>query len=144
MISLAAFKGFFNNVPTLIPGIKRVELITDESEMNQILPTISPDEDPFLIVLVPSATSQGSEQNIFVENNLGLLYVLSKEDNTSKHSIEIQTDTQPLVEVLKLKMQEDKENCGIFSNLDEASFHTDPENKKFSGKCTGWSVSFRF
>jgi len=144
MIALADFKAFFDNVPTVIPGIKRVALITDESEMKELLPDISPEEDPFLVVLVPSANSNGSEQNNVVENNLGLFYLLGKEDNTEKHSIDIQVATQPLMEAVKELMQTDKENCGVMRNLDEASFHTDPEIKKFNGKCTGWSVSFRF
>lgn len=143
MVNLTDFKNYWNGMPEKVTTLKSVHFVTDEGEIQGLLNDLTRREQPFAIVVIPSAKSAGSTQDNFQEENDTLLYVLEKEDAGNKSTFEVQVDTQPVMEAIKTQMIADKTECGIMRNLDLGSFQTDPEKKKFS-VCTGWSLSFSF
>ena len=142
MINLTKYETFWNEL-TDKAGIKSVFFLTNESDIQPRLADISSDEQPFMMVIIPSAKTSGSSQDDVADTNYGLVYVLSKEDRTGTDTFTIQKNLQPVIESVKLLMIDRKEQCGIMRGLDVSSFHTDPESKMFS-RATGWSLSFEF
>jgi len=141
MIAIKDLRTYWEAMPEKQPELKKVFLIIEESEVRDIVANIRQAEQPFAIVVVPSAKSSGSVQDNFSETNNHLFYVLRTNDSFSEPVIDIIENLQPLTEAIKEQLLTDKPGCGIMRTLDEGSFVTDPENKLWS-KCTGWSVSF--
>ncbi|HLP05093.1 MAG TPA: hypothetical protein VK152_06665 [Paludibacter sp.] len=141
MTNLNDLKEYWESMLQKQPGLKSVFFITEEGDVKDFISDISPEQQPFALVLVPSGNSQGSEQDNFREQTRHLFYILEKENSFRKTSLDIQVETQPLTEAIKMQLLADKSPCNLLRYLDEGSFHTDPERKKFSS-CTGWSVSF--
>lgn len=141
MIRITDLRTYWEAMPDKLPELKKIFLIIDESEVRDILANIRQSDQPFAVVVVPSAKSSGSEQDNFRERNNNLFYVLRTNDSFTKPVLDIIEELQPLTESLKEQLLTDKPGCGVMSKLDEGSFVTDPENKLWS-KCTGWSVSF--
>ena len=142
MINLSQYELFWKGIMSEA-GIKSVFFLTSESDIQPRLADISSDEQPFMMVIIPSAKTSGSSQDDVADTNYGLVYVLSKEDRTATDTFTIQKELQPVMENVKKLMIESKEQCGIMRDLDVSSFHTDPESKMFS-RATGWSLSFEF
>jgi len=143
MISLIDFDKYWHQMPTKVPALKKVFLVSDESELRDFVKDISPADQPFAMVLIPSANSRGSEPDNFGENNQTLFYILEREDKTEHTTLQLQMRTQPVCEAVKDQLLNDKTSCSLLWNLREDSFETDPESK-ISSLCSGWSVSFQF
>ena len=143
MVNLTDFEAYWQNMLNKVTAIKSVHFVTEEGEIATKLSDIKKEEQPFLLVVIPSAKSTGSTQDNFQEDNLNLIYILSKEDSYNKTTFELQKDLQPATEAVKVQLIMDKSSCGLMRNLDVGSFQTDPEKKKFTS-CSGWSVSFSF
>ena len=142
MINLTKYETFWNEL-TDKAGIKSVFFLTNESDIQPRLADISSDEQPFMMVIIPSAKTSGSSQDDVADTNYGLIYVLSKEDRTATDTFTIQKELQPVMENVKKLMIDSKEQCGVMRGLDVSSFHTDPESRLFT-RATGWSLSFQF
>jgi hypothetical protein len=142
MVNLSTLETYWNSMITRIPTIKKAFFVTEESDMKDFIADIRQSEQPFLLVVIPSAKSNG-QQDAVIENNLNLIYVLSKEDSFNKNTFQLQKELQPVMEAIKTQMIEDIEGCGIMRRLDISSMQTDPE-KKLLSKATGWSLSFEF
>jgi len=142
MVNLTAFETYWNGMTTKVPGLKKVFYVTEEADMKEFFSDIRTDEQPFMVVILPSAKSVGVPDAV-LENNLCLLYILSKEDSFSKTTFELQKDVQPVMEAVKAQMIEDMDGCGLMRRLDIGSMQTDPE-KRIMAKATGWSLSFEF
>ena len=142
MINLTKYETFWNEL-TDKAGIKSVFFLTNESDIQPRLADISSDEQPFMMVIIPSAKTSGSSQDDVADTNYGLVYVLSKEDRTATDTFTIQKELQPVMENVKKLMIDSKEQCGVMRGLDVSSFHTDPESRLFT-RATGWSLSFQF
>ena len=142
MINLTKYETFWNEL-TDKAGIKSVFFLTNESDIQPRLADISSDEQPFIMVIIPSAKTSGSSQDDVADTNYGLVYVLSKEDRTATDTFTIQKELQPVMENVKKLMIDSKEQCGVMRGLDVSSFHTDPESRLFT-RATGWSLSFQF
>lgn len=143
MINIIEYKTYWEEMPQREDRLKHVIFGTDESDLKRQLPDISPEQQPFAFVLIPSAVSSGSQPDNFSETNRALFYVLAKEDSFSLTTFDIQVNTQPVAEAVKEILITDKSPCSMLRNLNEGSFHTDPESA-ISSKCSGWSVSFEF
>lgn len=141
MINLNDLKAYWEGMKTKQSGLKSVHFITEEGDVKDFIKDIGPAEQPFALVLVPSGKSTGSTQDNYFDESNHLFYVLKKEDSFNKTSFEIQAELQPLTEAIKEQILMDKSACSLMRHLDEGSFQTDPERKKFT-TCTGWSVSF--
>ena len=142
MINLSQYELFWKGIMPEA-GIKSVFFLTSESDIQPRLADISSDEQPFMMVIIPSAKTSGSSQDDVADTNYGLVYVLSKEDRTATDTFTIQKELQPVMENVKKLMIESKEQCGVMRGLDVSSFHTDPESRLFT-RATGWSLSFQF
>ena len=142
MVNLTEYEAYWESVKTNVTGIKKIFYLTEESDMKDFLSDITNAQQPFLLVIIPSAKSAGA-QDAFIENNLSLIYLLSKEDAFNKTTFQLQKELQPVMEQIKQQMITDKQGCGIMRNLDLSSMQTDPE-KKLMTKATGWSLSFEF
>ncbi len=142
MVNLTALEAYWQSIIARVPSIKKAFFVTEESDMKDFLPDIRPSEQPFLLVVIPSAKSVGSADAV-LENNMNLIYVLSKEDSFNKNTFELQKELQPVMEAIKAQMITDIEGCGLMRRLDIGSMQTDPE-KKIMAKATGWSLSFEF
>lgn len=142
MINLSLYELFWKGIMPEA-GIKSVFFLTSESDIQPRLADITPDAQPFLMVIIPSAKTSGSSQDDVADTNYGLVYVLSKEDRTATDTFTIQKELQPVMENVKKLMIESKEQCGVMRGLDVSSFHTDPESRLFT-RATGWSLSFQF
>jgi hypothetical protein len=143
MVNLTEFEVYWQQMLNKVPALKSIHFVTEEGEISAKLNDIKKEEQPFALVVIPSAKSTGSTQDNFQEENLNLIYILSKEDAFNKTTFELQKDTQPVMEAVKEQMLMDKGTCGLMRNLDPGSFQTDPEKKKFT-TCSGWSLSFSF
>jgi len=142
MVNLNDLEAYWNGVMITVPAIKKVFFVTEEGDMKDYLSDIKNSEQPFLVVIIPSAKSTGS-QDAVQENNFNLVYVLSKEDSFEKTTFELQKELQPVMESIKNQLIEDMEGCGLMRRLNIGSMQTDPE-KKIMTKATGWSLSFEF
>lgn len=143
MILLSELRTYWTDMAeNKLPEIKRVEFVTDESQVKDFIKDIATSEQPFVVVVLPSANSQGSEQDNYQETNENLFYVLKKEDSFNQKTLDIQEELQPLTEAIKEQIIIDKgDGCNLMRYLNMGSFKTDPEYKKWS-QCSGWSVSF--
>lgn len=141
MINLNDLKAYWEGMKSKQPGLKSVYFITEEGDVKDFIKDIGPEGQPFALVLVPSGKSNGSTQDNFRDDSYHLFYVLKKEDSFNQTTFEIQAELQPLMEAIKEQLLMDKSACSLMQHLDESSFQTDPERKKFTTS-TGWSVSF--
>jgi hypothetical protein len=142
MVNLTALETYWNSIITRVPTIKKAFFVTEEGDMKDFIADIRQQEQPFLLVVIPSAKSVGTADAV-LENNMNLIYVLSKEDSFNKNTFELQKELQPVMEAIKAQMIEDIEGCGLMRRLDISSMQTDPE-KRLMSKATGWSLSFEF
>lgn len=142
MINLQDFEAYINGLSEK-SGAKKTFFLTAESDIKPMLQDITPEEQPFLMVIIPSAQSKGSTQDNVSEVNLALVYLLKKHDVKEQRTFDVQKELQPHIEAMKSQLISDKEECGIMRELDLSSMHTDPENQLFSA-LTGWSLTFEF
>lgn len=145
MINLTQYENYFTGLVEKVPGVKMLKFVTSESEMTDWLADVKTDQQPFLMILIPSAKSTGSSQDDVEEYNMGLIYLLKKTDKGQADGkpFPIQKALQPILEGIKRQMLEDKGQCSVMYGLDVDSFHTDPENT-LSSRTAGWSLSFTF
>ena len=142
MVNLTELETYWNGMKTKVPALKRVDFVTEEGDMKDFISDIKASEQPFLVVIIPSAKSVGVPDAVY-ENNLNLVYLLSKEDPGVKNTFALQKELQPTMEAIKNQMIEDMQDCGLMRRLDIASMQTDPE-KRIISIATGWSLSFEF
>lgn len=142
MVNLTEFETYWNGMPAKVRTLKKVFFVTEEGDMNDFIADLKPSEQPFMLVMIPSAKSVGVPDAV-LENNMNLIYVLSKEDTFNKNTFTLQKELQPVMEAIKAQMIVDMEGCGLMRRLDISSMQTDPE-KRLMTKATGWSLSFEF
>lgn len=142
MKAISELRQYWETMLTKVPELKRIEFVVDEGQVKDFLSDIPTDEQPFAVVVLPSANSKGSEQDNFTENENHLFYVLRNQDAAQYTWMEIIEELQPITEAVKEQLVLDADDdCPYFENMDYSSFQTDPERKLWT-KCTGWSVSF--
>jgi len=142
MMQITELRQYWETMLTKVPDLKRFELVTDESQVKDFIADIPTADQPFAVVVIPSAKSTGSVQDNFQETNSMLFYVLRNQDAFAYTWMQILEELQPLTDTIKEQIVIDADDqCGLLRNLEYGSFQTDPERKLWS-KCTGWSVSF--
>jgi hypothetical protein len=140
MVNLSELEQYWNGMPAKVRTLKKVFFVTEEGDMKDFIQDIKPAEQPFLLVVIPSAKASGSA-DYNTEVNMNLIYVLSKEDPGKKNTFTLQKELQPVMEAVKEQMITDIEGCGLMRNLDISTMHTDPERRLMS-VATGWSLGF--
>jgi hypothetical protein len=120
-------------------------MVVDDSELSKFLGERVPEENTYLIVVVPSFRVKGQEDNAKWDNVL-LFFILDK-TNYSEHDhdsyLNIFVQTQKKAQAFIDKLIEDKQNnqslfCGFLNWLQEDSISIDPVWKKQG--CNGWMV----
>lgn len=142
MVNLNDFENYFNGLKDKIAA-KKILFMTNEADLSNSLSEINSNEQPFIVVVIPSSKTNGSSQDDVTDTNYTLIYILSKDDRTQINTFEIQKKLQPFIEKCKLQLIQDKDSCSLMRGLDVSSLHTDPESKLYS-RATGWSLSFEF
>lgn len=140
MINLQDFENYFTSLAKRT-GCKSVFFLTSETDIQKKIKDITPEQQPIMMMIIPSANTKGSTQDGVEETNTALLYVLNKDDRAEYGTFNIQKDLQPIFEQVKQTMIADKENCGLMRGLDVGSLSSDPESKLIS-QLTGWSLQF--
>lgn len=121
------------------------DMVVDDSELSKILKERVPEDNTFLIAIVPQFIMKGAEDQAKWENVL-MFFILDKTDY-SEHDrdsyLNIFVQTQAKAQAFVEKLLEDKSNqdgmfCGFLSWLDENSIAVNPVWKKDG--CNGWSV----
>ena len=121
------------------------DMVVDDSELSKILKERVPEDNTFLIAIVPQFIMKGDEDQAKWENVL-MFFILDKTDY-SEHDrdsyLNIFVQTQAKAQAFVEKLLEDKSNqdgmfCGFLSWLDENSISVNPVWKKDG--CNGWSV----
>jgi hypothetical protein len=124
-------------------------LIIDNAELSKFLKDREPEENTFLIAVMPDFQMKGEEDRSKWENILQF-FILDKTDY-SEHDhdgyIDIFVETQAKAQAFVDKLIEDKSNregvfCNFLSWLDENSISVRPVNKKDG--CNGWVVELNF
>jgi hypothetical protein len=124
-------------------------LIIDNAELSKLLKEREPEENTFLIAVMPEFQMKGEEDRSKWENILQF-FILDKTDY-SEHEhdgyINIFVETQAKTKAFVDKLIEDKSNregvfCNFLSWLDENSISVRPVNKKDG--CNGWVVELNF
>jgi hypothetical protein len=121
------------------------DMVVDDSELSKLLKERVPEDNSFLIAVVPEFNMKGEEDSSKWENVLQF-FILDKTDY-SEHDrdsyLNIFVQTQAKVQAFVEKLLSDKAYrsgmfCGFLSWLDENSIHVYPVWKKDG--CNGWSV----
>jgi hypothetical protein len=120
-------------------------MVVDDSELSKFLGERVPEENTYLIAVVPSFRVKGQEDNAKWDNVL-LFFILDKTDY-SEHDhdsyLDIFVQTQKKAQAFIDKLIEDKQNneslfCGFLNWLQEDSISIDPVWKKQG--CNGWMI----
>ena len=121
------------------------DMVVDDSELSKLLKERVPEDNSFLIAVVPEFNMKGDEDRAKWENILQF-FILDKTDY-SEHDrdsyLDIFVTTQIKAQAFVNKLLEDKSNqegmfCGFLSWLDENSIRVYPFWKKDG--CNGWVV----
>jgi 6-pyruvoyl-tetrahydropterin synthase len=121
------------------------DMVVDDSELSKILKERVPDDNTFLIAVVPEFNMKGEEDRAKWENILQF-FILDKTDYSDHDRdgyLNIFVTTQVKAQAFVNKLLEDKSNhdgmfCGFLSWLDENSIRVYPVWKKDG--CNGWAV----
>lgn len=125
------------------------DMIIDDSELALVLKERVPEDNTFLISVMPSFVVKGNEDNSKWQNLLQF-FILDKTDY-SEHDRDsfrnIFVTTQVKAQAFVFKLLEDKANghgaiCGFLNQLDENSIRVDPV-WKMNG-CNGWTIEMNF
>lgn len=121
------------------------DMVIDNSELSKILKERVPEDNTYLIAVMPEFNMKGEQDSAKWENILQF-FILDKTDY-SEHDrdsyLNIFVQTQAKAQAFVNKLLEDKSNheglfCGFLSWLDESSIRVYPVWKKDG--CNGWAV----
>ena len=146
MILLTDYINYWESVKERIPQIKIMEVVTNESEMQNIIKDIA-SEEMILIAVIPSAQNVGDDCDDINEESVVLLYLVEKlnlDDYTRSEFLSRLASSQLLMRQMKLLMLDDKANCNntnIMRYMQTRGWNEDPEYNLLG--CYGWSLSLR-
>ena len=121
------------------------DMVIDDSELSKVLEERVPEDNTFLISVMPDFAIKGTEDNAKWENSLQFFILdktdYSEHDRDSFRNIFVQT--QAKAQAFVNKLLDDKANhegifCGFLSWLKEDSIIVTPVWKKQS--CNGWMI----
>ena len=97
-----------------------------------------------LFILIPSGTGASLSADNVRENNLCVIFLMSKYDPQRKGAYETIEEVQPVMERIKQMLIEDSATgCPVTKELDLTSLSTLPESG-FYRTFAGWSLAFSF
>lgn len=155
MVPIRQYRDYWKAMLTRIPAMKRVILVTEESELSNVIKNIS-DEEIFTVVVVPSAKSRPGDTDNFGMMNTGIVFVLQKlergsispTNDTSDANDDLidylevsQNVMKSVVDTLKAD-KDDQDHCTLMKKLDLNRITVEPEYNYFGSY--GYSLSFYF
>ncbi|MCS3233583.1 hypothetical protein NXW89_31565 [Bacteroides thetaiotaomicron] len=121
----------------VFPEIKKVLPVTIDEEMSKTIQGLSKEECPVLFILIPSGTGASLSADNVRENNLCVIFLMSKYDPQRKGAYETIEEVQPVMERIKQMLIEDSATgCPVTKELDLTSLSTLPESG-FTGRLWG-------
>ena len=144
MIDIKVYREYWEGVQKRIPEIKKVLPVTIDEEMSKTIQGLSKEECPVLFILIPSGTGASLSADNVRENNLCVIFLMSKYDPQRKGAYETIEEVQPVMERIKQMLIEDSATgCPVTKELDLTSLSTLPESG-FYRTFAGWSLAFSF
>ena len=144
MIDIKVYREYWEGVQKRIPEIKKVLPVTIDEEMSKTIQGLSKEECPVLFILIPSGTGASLSAYYVRENNLCVIFLMSKYDPQRKGAYETIEEVQPVMERIKQMLIEDSATgCPVTKELDLTSLSTLPESG-FYRTFAGWSLAFSF
>ena len=148
MVNISTYRDYWDNMVSRITNLKAAYLVATETQLQKKVSDIS--DYPVLVATIPSADPDSKDEDNIKETNTGLIFVLKKVPDSDRTDANYVTDMelmQDIVKAIKDNMLDDKTNCNatyhdLMSNLNEKSFHQDPEYNYLGHD--GWSLSFKF
>ena len=153
MIPISTYKAFWEYMATVVPGINKVFIVHEESDLASNIRDIDAGS-VILFAVVPSTDIEATSLDDYEEIESCFMFVVKKSDRSGlthdEYIAELGT-TQVIITAVKKKMIElaaDTDHC-----LDEATYshlmhrlfingmHTDPEYNLLG--CNGWGLSFK-
>ena len=80
MINIKVYREYWEGVQKRIPEIKKVLPVTIDEEMSKTIQGLSKEECPVLFILIPSGTGASLSADNVRENNLCVIFLMSKYD----------------------------------------------------------------
>ena len=144
MINIKVYREYWEGVQKRIPEIKKVLPVTIDEVMSKTIQGLSKEECPVLFILIPSGTGASLSADNVRENNLCVIFLMSKYDPQRKGAYETIEEVQPVMERIKQMLIEDSATgCPVTKELDLTSLSTLPESG-FYRTFAGWSLAFSF
>ena len=100
MIDIKVYREYWEGVQKRIPEIKKVLPVTIDEEMSKTIQGLSKEECPVLFILIPSGTGASLSADNVRENNLCVIFLMSKYDPQRKGAYETIEEVQPVMEEL--------------------------------------------
>lgn len=107
MIDIKVYREYWEGVQKRIPEIKKVLPVTIDEEMSKTIQGLSKEECPVLFILIPSGTGASLSADNVRENNLCVIFLMSKYDPQRKGAYETIEEVQPVMERIKQMLIED-------------------------------------
>ena len=144
MIDIKVYREYWEGVQKRIPEIKKVLPVTIDEEMSKTIQGLSKEECPVLFILIPSGAGASLSADNVRENNLCVIFLMSKYDPQRKGAYETIEEVQPVMERIKQMLIDDSATgCPVTKELDLTSLSTLPESG-FYRTFAGWSLAFSF
>ena len=122
MIDIKVYREYWEGVQKRIPEIKKVLPVTIDEEMSKTIQGLSKEECPVLFILIPSGTGASLSADNVRENNLCVIFLMSKYDPQRKGAYETIEEVQPVMERIKQMLIEDSATgCPVTKELDLTS-----------------------
>lgn len=144
MINIKTYRQYWIDMVTRITGLEGQIIVANEAQLkNKLTKNV---KYPLLVITVPSANPASRDADNVIENNTGLIFLLTKvaaSDRDVDNYVNTMESLQNIMKNIKEAMTDDLARCKApMTQLDVRSFHEDPEYNYLGHD--GWSLSFQF
>ena len=147
MLNLQRLKQFLVETKNTIDEINYIQLIIDDSELVKFLKEREPEDNIFLIAVVPMHTIDGSEDNYKWVNKMQFLILEKSSDRDFEDHdkyLDMFTGTQAVakkfINQIINSTGDNGDFCGLFNDIDFNSLQLDVVWRK--SQCNGYEVIF--
>jgi len=145
MISPLILKAFCNDMQNKIEAINKNEVVIDDSQLSKFLEALKPNENLFLLGIIPEYVVTGEQDKTKYKNQLMFNILKKTTASNLKHDefIQILNETvlaaKKFVEILvSEKSGDDGDFCGVANDIIENSIRVYPIWNK--AECHGWAI----
>ena len=131
MIDLKDYREYWEGVANRIPVITSCMGVTVDDEMGHRLQEIAMDTATLFWIVPNAQTRKGAGVDDYQEDNMCVVFVMTKYDRQRRSAVEALERVQPVMEAL----------CPTLAGLDVGTLSTIPETG-FYNDFAGWSLGF--